>query len=1073
MHLTKAQIDDLKARLDIIEVMRSVGVESRKEGRYQKARCPFHAGGKERTPSLIVDPKKQLFNCRGGCSAKDDTRTGVHAKSGGDVFTFWMKLTGQGFPEACEDLAQRFSITLTKSSGNGNGNGNGAHLSPEPAPSTNGGGARPALSPGYFSLDGSRIPRTIVWSQSVLEWIKQLSITRSAQEGLEARGLVTKEIWRGLKIGYSSGSLEDMCGTEASEAHGLLKSIGLLGSDGKETMNGRLVFPLLALNQLPVNVYGRSLRDDLHPHHRFNRGTLAGLWNQGAARRSKELLLVESVVCVCSLCEARVYDSMSLYGAHGPTEDLIELIRRQGVTSIVVGLDADETGRSAAPGIVETFRQIGLQARSIEWPEKDPNEILMRHGPDKLREIVEKLRAKALPRDVVSLPAIATVTVTASITPLVDDVASTSPDAPPLHDSARADAVPLGDFELPEPAPLKNVLTVSASIKEENSNSTCAAETTTVSEAMPLEPAADAALRSDAKVTSAASAPSPAITPSSPSTSLKSAPPEALSEDELRSKTLTVRYEDRRYGLTWLESPSVAQLRAHTRLELLPEAADEDALSLVTFLDSINLASGRSRDGFIRRVLSLVSPEAEKLLPHKDALLRLIEADLMHLYELGERRMKALLFPKTKANAMTDDRREQALSYLLVPDLLSRLAQDLDAMGYVGERRAKLLGYLVAISRKLPEAMSMVILSASGSGKSALAEVLERLTPEEDLLVVSRFTAASLYWMEKDAMKRKFVSIEERGGSDEADYAIRALQSKKQLTMMAPVKDQASGKLETKFFFVEGPTAFLESTTESQINHENATRCFEERLDESREQTRRIHEAQRKSKTPEGQRAKAKAEEIAALHRDVQRCLRVVKVSIPYADLLTFPSTWTRNRRDHPRFLNLIEVIAFLNQYQRPLRYLDTDEPCERTPHELTDEELSAVYVEASVDDYGAAKTLYGEILAETLAELKRPLRELLSVFTRLALEKKVRGQDNVLLLVRELRDATRLEQRVIRRYLAELVELEHLTQTRGPNGAANAYRLAELESRPAAEIEGLLSVEELRRLIEERKRKS
>ena len=39
------------------------------------------------------------------------------------------------------------------------------------------------------------------------------------------------------------------------------------------------------------------------------------------------------------------------------------------------------------------------------------------------------------------------------------------------------------------------------------------------------------------------------------------------------------------------------------------------------------------------------------------------------------------------------------------------------------------------------------------------------------------------------------------------------------------------------------------------------------------------------------------------------------------------------------------------------------------------------------------------------------------------------------------------------------------------PNGAANAYRLAELESRPAAEIDGLLTVEELRRRIDERRR--
>ena len=49
-------------------------------------------------------------------------------------------------------------------------------------------------------------------------------------------------------------------------------------------------------------------------------------------------------------------------------------------------------------------------------------------------------------------------------------------------------------------------------------------------------------------------------------------------------------------------------------------------------------------------------------------------------------------------------------------------------------------------------------------------------------------------------------------------------------------------------FEVEGPIAYLETTTNAEINHENATRCFEIYLDESIEQTRRIHQAQREAK---------------------------------------------------------------------------------------------------------------------------------------------------------------------------------------------------------------------------------
>ena len=62
-----------------------------------------------------------------------------------------------------------------------------------------------------------------------------------------------------------------------------------------------------------------------------------------------------------------------------------------------------------------------------------------------------------------------------------------------------------------------------------------------------------------------------------------------------------------------------------------------------------------------------------------------------------------------------------------------------------------------------------------------------------------------------------------------------------------------------------------------------------------------------------------------------------------------------RTRRDHARFLNLIEVSAFLHQFQRERRN-------------------GAVV--ASADDYKVAYELSREVLSETLSDVKKPLRE-------------------------------------------------------------------------------------------------
>ena len=146
---------------------------------------------------------------------------------------------------------------------------------------------------------------------------------------------------------------------------------------------------------------------------------------------------------------------------------------------------------------------------------------------------------------------------------------------------------------------------------------------------------------------------------------------------------------------------------------------------------------------------------------------------------------------------MSEAERAEALAFLKRKDLLDQAARDIDALGYVGEETNKRLLYLVAVSRKLEDPLSAIVLSQSGAGKSGLTEVIERLCPPEDVVLFTRLTPQSLYYAEPGFLDRKLVIVEERYGSMEADYSIRVLQSRKKLIAAAPIKDPQTGNMQT------------------------------------------------------------------------------------------------------------------------------------------------------------------------------------------------------------------------------------------------------------------------------------
>ena len=89
--------DEIKERLDIVEVVGSYVPTLQRAGRNYKALCPFHT---ERTPSFVVFPERQSWRCFGACA------------TGGDVLSFVMRMENLGFSDTLKLLAQRVGIKI-------------------------------------------------------------------------------------------------------------------------------------------------------------------------------------------------------------------------------------------------------------------------------------------------------------------------------------------------------------------------------------------------------------------------------------------------------------------------------------------------------------------------------------------------------------------------------------------------------------------------------------------------------------------------------------------------------------------------------------------------------------------------------------------------------------------------------------------------------------------------------------------------------------------------------------------------------------------------------------------------
>ena len=416
-------IEEIKSRLDIVDIVSESGVQLRRSGRSYTGLCPFHSN--TRTPSFVVFPETQGWHCFGACA------------EGGDVFSFVMKKYGWDFREALEQLAKRTGVQLEE------------------------------RKPSFGSQDGaeSHLHDLI---EAAADYFHQLFLhapqAEPARQYVAKRGLTDTTIGE-FQIGFALEAW-DACRThfmnQGYKEQEML-DVGLLTENPEnfrryDRFRNRLIIPIRDGNGRVVGFGARTLDPDGLPKylnspqtHLFDKSHL--LYGFDMAKRhireARQVVIVEGYMDVIQAWQAGFRNVVAQMGT-ALTEEQLHLLKR--VTKrFVIALDADAAGAKATLRGLEVARQTldrevevlfnprgltrhegRLQAdiRIVTLPPGDDPDSIIRRTPELWPRILE--RAKPVVEYVIGVLTAdldlsdirAKEEIAKQIRPLIEDVAS-------------------------------------------------------------------------------------------------------------------------------------------------------------------------------------------------------------------------------------------------------------------------------------------------------------------------------------------------------------------------------------------------------------------------------------------------------------------------------------------------------------------------------------------------------------------------------------------------------------------------------------------------------------------------
>lgn len=274
------------------------------------------------------------------------------------------------------------------------------------------------------------------------------------------------------------------------------------------------------------------------------------------------------------------------------------------------------------------------------------------------------------------------------------------------------------------------------------------------------------------------------------------------------------------------------------------------------------------------------------------------------------------------------------------PDILGRFADELDAAGVAGERRAGLLIFLVVLSRLLDRIVSLALKGPSAGGKSFITETVLAYFPPSAAYVLSAMSERALVYSREPLEHRMLVIYETAGMSgDMQSYLIRSLLSEGRVRYETVEKTQAG--LNGRLIDREGPTGLIVTTTAVRLHAENETRLLSLTVDDTPAQTRAVLVAQ-----AGGAGRRRNVEPWHELQDWLASGPTAVRIPFSHTLAEAIPPVAVRLRRDFPTLLSLISAHALL--------------------HRATREVVDGAVV-ANLTDYASVRELVADLVSDGL----------------------------------------------------------------------------------------------------------
>jgi len=821
---------------------------------------------------------------------------------------------------------------------------------------------------------------------------------------LEKRGLGSMELIEHFRLGYANRTLAYRLAPKqykaGAEMRTALQRVGILRDSGHEHFNGSIVVPLFGGDsngptaRSVVGAYARKLLDNLRagtPKHLYLPGPHRGVFNREGLEGQPEVILCEALIDALTFWAAGYRNVTSCYGVNGLTEELLATLKTCGAQRILIAFDRDEAGDRGAEALSKRLTAEGLDCFRLLFP--------------------KGLDANAY---------------ACAVKPAEKSLGVVIRSAQWLGQGA------------------KPALTHAVSATHSDATVETVEHGVVVDDVLPLAASSCAASDVGVEVES-----SPTLL--EPPAAAMPAPPAPEPEPQVDERQLLLTFGERRYRVRGLPPQLTEALKINVLVTLIAASVDPGSAApegAALHVDTLDLYQAKQRQGFAKSA-------AGELRVEEHIIQRDLGRLLLKLEQVIEERAKAAESPVVAPAAMTAAQTQEALAFLRDEHLIERIMADVERVGLVGEPHNALVAYLACISRKLGSPLAVLIQSTSAAGKSLLMDTVLALVPAEDRVHYSAMTGQSLFYLGETDLKHRILAIAEEEGVRQAAYALKVLQSQGELTIASTGKDPATGMLVTQQYRVEGPVMLFLTTTAIDVDEELVNRCLVLTINESREQTRRILARQRSGRTLAGLVATSDAESIRQRHQNAQRLLRPLAVVNPYAEELTFLDDRTRMRRDHAKYLTLIEAITLLRQHQREIKTL-------RQGGTVIE------YIEVTLEDIALANRLAHEVLGRSLDELPPQTRRVLGLIEAFVTE---RMQHSAILRAdvrstrRELRSHCGMSDAAIRVHLERLVAMEYVRLVTGKNGQRFEYELlfdGTLE-RSAPQMMGLIDVEALR----------